>query len=75
MTRLPGHDSGFRRAVDIGQGVLEQGGWNRAAGTGPEQDISVRSGHLGQDIWDRTPETGWTGQVGLIGNLNRTART
>jgi hypothetical protein len=70
MTRLPGHDSGFRRAVDIGQAS-----WSRTVGTGQLGQDRNRTYGSGQDISDRTPETGWTGQVGLIGNLNRTART
>ncbi len=43
-----------------------QSSWNtRTAGTGqPGQDRVVRTGHLGQDIWDQTTGTGQQRQVG-----------
>jgi hypothetical protein len=57
-----------------------QGSWKRTSGTGqPGQDSRVRTGHLREDIWDRTTVTGQrdilTGQAGLTGNLDRTERT
>ncbi len=56
-------------------GQLEQDSWTGQ----PGQDRQVRPRHLGRDIWDRTtgsrqPKTGRTGQVGMIGNLDRKAR-
>jgi hypothetical protein len=47
------------------------------AGTGGQlgQDNWDRTGHPGLDSWDRTIETGRTGQVDLIGNLDRTVKT
>jgi hypothetical protein len=44
-----------------------QGNWNRrTAWTGQMgQDRTSWTVHLGPDNWDRTAETGWTGQVSL----------
>jgi hypothetical protein len=44
-----------------------QGSWNRkTARTGQtSQDKTSWTGHLGLDNWDRTAETGCTGQVSL----------
>ncbi len=68
------------RQESCGQGCL-----GRAAGKGQVgQDSRDRTAGLGQGIWERTSgtlqlgqdsETSWTGQDGLTGNLDRTART
>jgi hypothetical protein len=49
-TGLPGHDSGVKRAVDMGVWAeeLEQDSWDRIAGTGQQ----------GQDSRDRTTRPG-----------------
>ncbi len=58
------------------QGFKGRAIWNRTAGTGQtDQDRTFWTGHLGPDNWDKTIETGWTGQVGLIEKLDRTDRT
>ncbi len=45
--------------------------------TGKGKQVAVRTGQVGQDIWDRTSgtgqldktaETGWSGKVGLTGH-------
>jgi hypothetical protein len=60
-----------RRQESCGQGCraeqLEQDRWEKTAGSG--QDIWDRTSETGQV--DRTAETSPTGQVGLIGNLIR----
>jgi hypothetical protein len=79
MTVLPGQNSGVRGAVDkvaCWAGQLEQDSWDRTARIGQSsQNRTSWTGHLGPDNWDRTAETGQNGQVGLIGYLDRTART
>ncbi len=58
MTRLPGYDSGVRRAVDMvaWAGQLEQDSWERKIRA--EQNRWIRKGNLEQDIWDWTTGTG-----------------
>ncbi len=47
---------------------------DEAAPGEPGKDSRVRTGHLGPDNWDRTAEKSLTGQVSLVGNLDRRER-
>jgi hypothetical protein len=59
--------------LSTGTGQLGQDSRDKTDESGQDiLDRSTRPGHLGPVNWDRTAQTG---QVGLIGNLDRTART
>jgi hypothetical protein len=72
-TGQPGQE---RRVRTDGSGQMGQDRQVRTDGSGQTgQDRASWTGRLGPENWDRTAETGWTWQVGLIGNLDRAART